>query len=740
MPNVKMGADISSFKSGISAAKNEVKTLDQQMKMLDATMKAEGRSEQTLNQQTQTLNSRLAAQKNIAKQAEAALKAMTQAGVDPASDSYQKMAREMLAAQTGMMETQAALNDLGNGAVKAAGGVSQLESGLNGISKKISLEQVRDVVGKISDGLENAAKKAVNLGKAIWENITDVARFSDDTATQAMILNMNVEDYQAYKKVFDTVGEITVQEWQKAKQKVQAAINKPTDEQANILQLLGIQTHDIEYGKTGVVHGAAKDFETVFWEIGETLQKKIASGELTQDLADTYANTLFGKGFAGLNPMFKMGQNAFEEAVKQQMVASEEAINKNAELNDKLVDLKSDFESLKVEVVSGLAPALTKGAEALDSLLTRLMDYMKTPEGQEALKNLETAVTGLFEDLGKIDPEQVVSGFTDVFNTVVGSLQWLVDNKETVGNVLTGIMVTWGAAKVVGGALDILKLIQGIQGLTGSTGAAGAAGTAAGNAWGAGFAAAVAKAAPWLIGIYTLLNPSGTGDKLGNNTLIDKNGNVTAEGQSVGLKKDESGQIIEDRAQIINEAAQKAWDLYRTGQMTQAGMEELRKVVLNDDKFRSLMEEFMSFRNQNGDEWMSIEDIDLSKWMEEHEPPKVIIQPEAPENSAAEIAEQIGTVTVYVEPIIGDPVNNTEKRRRNNRLPGYANGIAYVPDTRLAWLHPGETVTPAREVGSRNFSSNLYVEKMIMGGGTDARGLADEMAAAQRRIMSGYGS
>ena len=288
MPNVKMGADISSFKSGISAAKNEVKTLDQQMKMLDATMKAEGRSEQTLNQQTQTLNSRLAAQKNIAKQAEAALKAMTQAGVDPASDSYQKMAREMLAAQTGMMETQAALNELGNGAVNAAGGVSQLESGLNGISKKISLEQVRDVVGKISDGLENAAKKAVNLGKAIWENITDVARFSDDTATQAMILNMNVEDYQAYKKVFDTVGEITVQEWQKAKQKVQAAINKPTDEQTNILQLLGINTKFL-VGDEGVGEMATKNFEEVFWEIGDRLRKKVESGELTQDLAQPVA-------------------------------------------------------------------------------------------------------------------------------------------------------------------------------------------------------------------------------------------------------------------------------------------------------------------------------------------------------------------------------------------------------------------------------------------------------------------
>ena len=72
--------------------------------------------------------------------------------------------------------------------------------------------------------------------------------------------------------------------------------------------------------------------------------------------------------------------------------------------------------------------------------------------------------------------------------------------------------------------------------------------------------------------------------------------------------------------------------------------------------------------------------------------------------------------------------------------PGYANGIAYVPNKRLAWLHPGETVTPARAVESRSFNSNLYVERMIMNNGTDAAGLASAMAAAQRRTMSGYGS
>ena len=740
MPNVKMGADISSFKSGIAAAKSEVKTLDQQMKMLDATLKAEGKSEQTLAMQTQTLNQRMAAQKNMANQAEAALKAMTKAGIDPTSEAYQRMAREMLAAQTGMMETQAALNDLGSSAITAAGGVGQLETGLNGISKKISLEQVKSVVDNISGGLENAAKKAVNLGKAIWENITDVARFSDDTATKAMILNMNVEDYQAYKKVFDTVGEITVEEWQKAKLKVQKAINDPTQDQVDVLKILGISTK--QWGSLKGQSGQAligKNFEDMFWEIGETLRKKVESGEMTQDLADTYANTLFGKSFANLNPMFAMGKNAFEEEVQKQMVMSEEAIKKNAELNDKLIDLQSDFESLKGEVLSGLAPALTAGAEALDGLLEKVMEYLKTPEGQEALKDMETAVSGLFDDLGKIDPEQVVSGFTDVFNTVVGGLQWLVENKDTAGEVLLSIVSVWGTAKVVGGALDVLKLIDGIRGLRAAE--AASAGAAAGSAWGAGFASAVAKAAPWLIGIYTLLNPSGTGDELGNNTLIDENGNLTPEGQSVGLRQDENGNIIEDRAQIINEAAQKAWDLYRTNQLTQAGMEELRNTVLNDKEFQSLMEKFISFRNENGD-WKNVEDIDLTEWLNEHEPPKVIIQPKVPENTAADIAAQIGTVTVYVEPIVGDPVNNTDKWRRNglSGIPGYANGIQFVPDTRLAWLHPGETVTPARQVTSRNYSSNLYVEKMIMNNGTDARGLADEIAAAQRRQAGGFGS
>lgn len=734
--STKMSVDVSGFTSGMQQAQASLKAVNAMLKQNKAALKVTGNTEAFVQAQTSLLNKKLTEQQKVVDRTTKTLQEMEKKGVNPTSAAFVNMQTKLAKAQTDVLNTQLQIQELGNKSGQAAEQTDKLSNSVASIGKKLSVDQVISGINSITKVMENAAKTAIHLAEKIWGATMDSAGRGDDIATGASVLGMDIEEYQRYAKVFATEAEITVAEWQKAKAKVQKAINDPSAEQTSILELLGIQTHDIHQGKYGAVEGAARDFEEVFWEIGETLRQKVASGELTQDLADTYANALFGKSFANLNPIFGMGQEGFQQALKKQNVTTEEAIKKLAEMNDTIIKLQGDYKSLQDEILAGMAPALTKGAETLDSLLARVMEYLQTPEGKEALKDLETAVSGLFDDLGKIDPEQVVSGFTSVFNTVVGSVQWLSENWESVVTAMEGILIGWGALEVTGGILEVVKIVSGVASLTGAE----AAGVAAGAAWGKGFAAAIMKAAPWLIGVYEMLKPSGSAD---NNldTLFDENGNITDAGKSAGYRRDNNGDLILDRTEIINEAAQKAWDLYRTNQLTSTSLEELRKVVLNDNHFKALMDEFMNFRNSNED-WKNAEDIDLTEFFNTIEPPKIEVDPYAKEGANKELAEEIGTVTVptVFVPAVGSPSYTKRTPGMMGTIPGFANGIWSVPtDNYLAFLHRGEQVVPARQVQTRNYSSNMYINEMIMQNGTDAQGLADSVAAAQRRQISAYG-
>lgn len=678
--NVKMGVDVSGFKKGIMDAKTQLKTFDAQLKVAEATMKATGDAEQGLVTKANALNGKLETQRKMLQQYDKALRDMKNAGVEPLSREYQKMATAMLNTKADMLETEAALNKLNGSEQNAAASADKLTQSVGSIGKKMSLDQVISGIDKITGGLENAAKKAGEFARALWGGVTESAERADDIATMASILGMDIESYQRYQKTFDSFADITVREWQTAKNKIQSAVVKPTNEQLDIFAALGVGLRDVNgtispyYNR--YVTGKVREWEDVFWDIGAKLREKVANNQLTQDEADVYAKAIFGKSWSSLNPIFDLGREGFYEKYNNQNVTSEESIKRLAELNDQLVNLKGDFQSLQDEVLAGLAPALTKGAEALDGMLGKLMEYLQKPEGQEMLQKLGTAVSGLFEDLSKIDPQKVVEGFTKVFDNLLKGLNWLVDNRQTVINALETIVRGWAGLKLTGGALEIMKLINGVKEfngvntetptkVTGGNGQELATGAGPGGFW------------------STVLN------KL---TLMSIAGAAGA---------------------AFNPQNSEAWQkfLRETDGMNSA---EKNKYALIHD----FGEE--AYNLLNG------EDIPVE------------VKPTVPEDAAKSIAEQTGVVTIPAVLSVGGGAGGAGVNYGMLK----ANGIWSVPyDGYLAKLHKGERVVPAREVNSsRNFSSNLYIESMYMNNGQDAEALASRIAAANKRTMNGYGS
>lgn len=762
---------IAEYKNAMSQARQSVKTLDDELKKSEAQYKATGDKETYMANKTRILQKQLTEQSKAAKAAENALKQMKSQGVDPSSTAYQKMESELYKAQAQMFSTTSALDQLKRGELEAASGADQLTASVNGISKKMSIGQVISGIDSITGGLESAAKKAVSLGEAIWKNVTDKAAWADDVATAAKMLGMSVEDYQRYEGVFKTVGELTIQDWMNAKRKVESMIYSPSKEQTSILELLGIDTHETISGAKGDIQGAAKDWETIFWEVSEELKNRIAKGTITEGMADQYFEAIFGKKYMNYKNLIDLGQEGFKEAFDNWDPVDEETVNQMAELNDKLIILKEQFGALETEVLRGLAPALTAGADALSKMLSELMKYLQSEDGQKLLDNMGEAISGLFNDLSKIDPQQVVEGFAGVFNAIVEGLKWLKDNKDVVIGALEGIVIGWAGLQLTGGALKVLELINGINGLKntkvptlpytepGTPTTAPTAGPAAGGGLWAAVKTMIADALPFLATDAAVIGFASLPAILAQNadyqasaekraSRVQSAGNAETPNEKFLLQaanalvleggKNKDFQAISDLLMGLGDRQnQERAQLYNTIQ---------RYAPTTGDgnyTWNQLMRYWSGAEFDAGAEDALLEAVTTAfqKEIDANNAPKIPIQPEVPEDAAQTISDDIGTVTVPVMFSV-EEMGPEETAAFFGAADGSnANGIWSVPfDGYRAILHRGERVTPAREVASRNFSSNLYVESMIMSGNTDAEGLAAAMAAAQRRTMNGYGS
>jgi len=730
--NLKLGVELGDFQQNINTAKAQIKEFDAALKQAESRFKATGDAESALATKTSQLTAKLQAQKKMVDEYREALRKADENGVSKLNAEYIKLQTQMLNAEAAMYDTQTALNSLTMSEKEAAQGADTLTKSVNGIGKKISLDQVIGGIDKITGGLENAARKAVDLGQKLWDMIMDSAQRADDQATMAEMYNIPLQKYKQMLALEANGLDTTTDAILASQKKLNSNIGKGSTETLNTLRELGLL---YESGK-GVETFVTEDTVEMFWLAGQAMLKM---GEGFDK--ESKSMSLFGKGWNELVPLFKEYKSLeeYEEALSGVNITSEDTTQNLVKLADEVSELKNTWTTLKDEIIGAVAPGLTSAAGALNDVLSTVLEYLKTEEGQQMLKKLGDSVAGLFDDLSKVNPEDVVNNFVTVFDKLTSGLEFLANNWETIVEGIKAIGVAFGLLKISEGVLEFLKLISGAKTLFGSgsgigTGGGGgllggAGGKLLATGAGLGLNGALATGAAAL----TMFDPTGL-------TAIIPS---VLEDQTAFLRTLRNGGSIEEAAaesgKAVKEAFNGATNAWKDWGNDLIDVPKRLAISVWNDLFGGNKGDWSG---ENGDDWSA----------------QVKIEPKTDEEAAVEIAAQIGTVSVPVKLVIqggngssgpsygggiaggGGQMDYYWETVFGGYRPGYANGIPWVPDTRLAWLHPGERVLTASQNRSYTANSNLYIENMHMGGGMDAQALAEAMSAQNRRISAGFGS
>ena len=460
--NVKMGVSgVAQFKQGMKESQAAVKNLDQQLKLNEQQLKLNGDAEVYLQNKTKLLEEQIAKQKEVCKNVQNALEAMRKNGVAETSAEFQRMQTQMYKASTDLMEMQTQLQNVGEAGDTAANGVSEMNSQIDRVAKNSSWDNITSGVDKITGAMKAAAETAARMGRAIIQATLGGGQWADELATTATQWEMTPEQVYRMRQtanIIDTDAETIYA----ARKKLVTAMGKDGNKETmGAFAALGISD----------LSGTDENIENVFWSAGEALMKfddEVAKNE--------YAMKLFGKSWDQLIPIFTAGRDEYNAMMESWTWIGDEQFESLTKLDDASQKMNTEFEALKLQFESTMADVMTPVMETLTGLMKEFNEYLQSEDGQRMLDSLGQAVSSLFSELGKIDPEQVVSGLVDVFNKITAGFEWIIKNKQGVFDALKYIAGGFALMKIAGLAANIGKIVSGLGGLNGGGGGGGTSG------------------------------------------------------------------------------------------------------------------------------------------------------------------------------------------------------------------------------------------------------------------------
>ena len=715
----------SAFRSAMTNAANAIKVLNAEQKLAKASFQQTGDAEKYAAAQASILQQKITQQKAAVQAAQQAIKQLTDNGVNPASRQFQQWQTKLYNAQTALTNMETELQNVNGTMQQTTQAAEGTGNAIETIGKKVSFDAVISGIGKITDKMAAAANKAKELALEIANAMKDAASWADDLATTATVYGLSTDEVQRMRytaDILDTSFEAIL----KSRQKLVNAMQSDSD----VFGELGVQIREASMGgKYGPVEGELRNWEDVFWDLGAAL----TNIEQTKgfEYVNKQAQQLLGRNWEQLKPIFNSdwasadnylgrafdsAREYYEAVMESWNTVSEEDVNKLTKYDDALQKLGNEFQTLQETVLAQLAPGFTDIANTVGDLVAQLNQYLQTDEGKEKLQALSDAVSGLFNGLTDIDFGQVLETATGALDSLQSGLEWIKNNGNTVVGIIEGLAAAFGLLKVSEGVLTFMQLLASGKYLfsngqitgynAGASGAGAAAASGASSVAGTALGATVSKV---LSGAQINLSVNG-------GPIIDWLTHESPFGTIFQGTETVSGWAERQQKEI-----QQRVDSFAKDWAENALVKLFTDRNANQDAAERLPE---------GADWRP-------SYMKDQQPVPVETEPVAPADAAENIAGQIGTVQITVQPVVSD----LDWRPSYMQGFGHANGLFSVPfDGYPAILHKGERVMTAREVQSRSYNSNLYVESMYMNNGTDATGLASAMAAAQRRTMSGLGS
>lgn len=463
--NVKMGVSgVAQFKQAMNQSKQAVKTLDAELALSEKQFKASGDAETYAAEKAELLQKKLEEQKSVVANAEKALEQMRTNGVDKASTAYQTMQRDLLNAKASLIDIQNQMDGVEAAGEDAAEGVSDMNLQLAAIGDGVSYQNVTDGLSKITGGLENIIKKAWQAGEALVRATLGAGSWADELATTAQTMTtpewkIDAEELQRMRKT-STIIDTDVDAIVAARKKLLAGLGGEDEDVFSFLHENNIATE----GK------AAQD---LFWEIGDAIMAMTSDAE-----QQTAAQKAFGKSWSELKPLFNAGREEYEQMNKSWNVVTNEQVENLTKMDDAYQKMQAEWETLQMQVLEAFSGPMTEAMETIKGVLAEVNEYLKTPEGKEALKQMGDSISGLIKDLTNISPESVVQKLKDIVDKITGALQWISDNKDTVIHAIEGIAIAFAGLKLADVAVNIGKVVRGAKDLLGlGGGGSGGGGT-----------------------------------------------------------------------------------------------------------------------------------------------------------------------------------------------------------------------------------------------------------------------